>query len=56
MTDRKYVLYKRIMKNDPRAIDEIESLEEAKEIIKMMAGEAYLNEKIYQLIKEEIYE
>ena len=34
MNDRKYGLYKRIMKHDPKAIDEIESLDEAKEIIK----------------------
>lgn len=30
-------LHKRIMKNDVNAIDEIETLEEAKEIIAMMA-------------------
>lgn len=47
MTDRKYNLYKRIMKHDQKAIDEIESLEEAKEIIKMMASNVYLNGIIY---------
>ena len=31
-----YELHKRIMKYDPNAIDEIETLEEAKEIIKMI--------------------
>ena len=41
MNDRKYGLYKRIMKHDPKAIDEIESLDEAKEIIKMMAGQIH---------------
>lgn len=49
MSDRKYELYKRIMKNNPNAIDEIESLEEAKEIIKMMANNIYLNRMIYML-------
>lgn len=48
MQDRKYGLYKRIMKHDPKAIDEVESLEEAKEIIKMMTGNVYLNGEIYQ--------
>ena len=31
-------LYKRIMKQDITAIDEIESLDQAKELIKMMAN------------------
>jgi predicted AAA+ superfamily ATPase len=31
-------LYKRIMKQDVTAIDEIESLDQAKELIKMMAN------------------
>ena len=48
MSDRKYGLYKRIMKHDPKAIDEIKTLEEAKEIIKMMTGNVYLNGEIYQ--------
>lgn len=38
MNDKKYGLYKRIMKRDPKAIDDIESLEEAKDIIKMIIG------------------
>lgn len=49
MSDRKYGLYKRIMKHDPKAIDEIESLEEAKEIIKMITGNIYLNGQVYQV-------
>ena len=36
MDNRIYGLYKRIMKHNPKAIDEIETLEEAKEIIKMI--------------------
>lgn len=42
-----YGLYKRIMKHDPKAIDEVETLEEAKEIIKMMTGNVYLNGEAY---------
>lgn len=38
MSDKKYGLYKRIVKRDPKAIDEIESLDEAKDIIKMIVG------------------
>lgn len=41
MSDRKYGLYKRIVKRDPKAIDEIETLEEAKEIIKMLVGSTH---------------
>lgn len=52
MLDRKYGLYKRIMKKDPKAIDEIESLEEAKEIIKMITGNIYLNGQMYQMNQE----
>ena len=33
-----YGFYKRIVKRDTKAIDEIESLEQAKEIIKMLVG------------------
>ena len=43
--DRIYGLYKRIMKHDLKAVDEIESLDEAKEIIKMITGNTYLMEK-----------
>ena len=49
MNDRKYGLYKRIMKRDPKAIDEIENLDEAKEIIKMIMGSTYLNGDFYQI-------
>lgn len=38
MSDRKYSLYKRIMKRDPKAVEDINTLEEAKEIIKMLVG------------------
>lgn len=51
---RKYGLYKRIMKRDPKAIDEIETLEEAKELIKMITGNVYLNNEMYSL-QEEYY-
>lgn len=43
MSDRKFGLYKRIMKRDPKVIDEIENLEEAKEIISMIMGNQCLN-------------
>lgn len=49
-----YGLYKRIMKRDPKAVDDINTLDEAKEIIKMMAGNVYLNGEIYQLQQEYI--
>lgn len=52
MADRKYGLYKRIMKRDPKAIDEIETLEEAKEILKMVTGNVYLNGEVYQTTQE----
>ena len=52
MSDKKYGLYKRIMKHDPKAIDEIETLEEAKEIIKMIVGNVYLNGERYQMEQE----
>ena len=52
MTGEIYGLYKRIMKKDPKAIDEIKTLEEAKEIIKMMTSNVYLHGKIDQMIKE----
>ena len=47
MAENKYGLYKRIMKRDPKAIDEIETLEEAKEILKMVMGNTYLNGEFY---------
>jgi hypothetical protein len=37
------------MKRDPKAIDEIETLEEAKEIISMITGNVYLHSEVYQL-------
>lgn len=37
-TKNTYGLYKRIMKRDPKAIDDIQTLDEAKEIIKMLVG------------------
>lgn len=46
-----YSLYKRIMKRDPKAIDEIESLEEAKEIIGMMLGNHYMHNMAYEMLK-----
>lgn len=51
--EEKYKLYKRIMKRDPNAIDEIKTLEDAKEIIKMITGNVYLHGKIYQIIQEQ---
>lgn len=52
MSDKKYKLYKRIMKRDPKAIDEIETLEDAKDIIKMMTGNVYLHGEAYQMEQE----
>lgn len=46
-----YDLYKRIIKRDFIAIDEIETLEQAKEIIKMMVGNVHLNVAYNQFIK-----
>lgn len=51
MDDRKYGLYKQIMKRNVKAIDEIESLDEAKEIIKMIMGNTYLNGETYNFDK-----
>ena len=51
MIENKYGLYKRIMKRDPKAIDEIDSLDEAKEIIKMIMGNTYLNGEVYNFDK-----
>ena len=48
-----YGLYKRIMKHDPKAVDNIQTLDEAKEIIKMITGNVYLNGEIYEILKEE---
>lgn len=46
-----YSLYKRVMKRDPKVIDEIESLEEAKEIIGMMLGNHYMHNTAYEMLK-----
>ena len=48
-----YGLYKRIMKHDQKAVDDIQTLDEAKEIIKMITGNVYLNGEIYEIFKEE---
>lgn len=47
-----YGLYKRIMKRDPKAVDDINTLDEAKEIIKMITGNVYLNGEMYNLQQE----
>lgn len=56
MFSRIYELYKRLMKYDIKAFDEIETLEEAKEIIKMMVSSQYLHNQAYQMIKGNIKE
>ena len=43
MDSKIYELHKRIMKNDMDAIDKIETLEEAKEIIKMIVSNIFLS-------------
>ena len=48
-----YGLYKRIMKHEPKAVDNIQTLDEAKEIIKMITGNVYLKGEIYEILKEE---
>lgn len=48
-----YELYKRIMKHDKKAVDEIESLEQAKDIIKMIIEKNhiyYRQETMYPII------
>ena len=47
-----YSLYKRIMKHEPKAVDDIQTLDDAKEIIKMITGNVYLNGEIYEILKE----
>lgn len=49
-----YGLYKRIMKHDPKVIEEIGTLEGAKEIIKMITGNVYLNGEVYQMMDDNI--
>ena len=46
-------LYKYIMKHDLKVVDDIQTLDEAKEIIKMITGNVYLNGEIYEILKEE---
>ena len=41
------------MKHDPKVVDDIQTLDEAKEIIKMITGNVYLNGEIYEILKEE---
>ena len=41
------------MKHDSKVVDNIQTLDEAKEIIKMITGDAYLNGEIYEILKEE---
>lgn len=48
-----YELYKRIMKHDQKAVDEIESLEQAKDVIKMIIEKnhiSYRQEVMYPII------
>jgi len=44
------------MKHDLKAIDEIQSLEEAKEIISMITGSPYLDGEVYQIESEKMTE
>ena len=43
-----YGLYKQVMKNKPDAIDKINTLDEEKQILKMITGNIYINGKIYE--------
>ena len=47
-----YQKYKQIMKRKLNAVDEIKTLEEAKEIINLMTGNTYLNSLPYLIISE----
>ena len=55
-----YGLYKQIIKNKPDAIDKINTLDEAKQILKMITENIYINGKKYESLdkiskkKEEI--
>lgn len=42
------------MKRDPKAIDAIASLEEAKDIIKMMTGNVYFGSEVYRTMDDNI--
>lgn len=48
----RYATYKAIMKHHQNAMDEIHTLEEAKDIISMITGNIYLNGEIYQMEQE----
>lgn len=54
--DNIYGLYKRIMKHDPKAVDDIQTLDEAKEIIKMFATSrvVYFNNEMYEKLYENL--
>lgn len=52
MNENIYQLYKQIMKRKLNAIDEIKTLEEAKVIITMMTGNAYLDSLPYLIMSE----
>lgn len=52
-----YSLYKRIMKYDPKAIDDIQTLDEAKEIIRMLSSKmVYFNNEMYEELYEKLQE
>nr|DAH11401.1 MAG TPA: hypothetical protein [Bacteriophage sp.] len=52
-----YSLYKRIMKHDPKAIDDIQTLDEAKEIIRMLSSKmVYFNNEMYEELYEKLQE
>jgi len=50
----RYKIYKSIMSRKPEAINEINSLDEAKEIISMIAGDITPKGEIYQTISKEM--
>ena len=56
MNSKIYDLYKRIMKNDVKAVDEIETLEDAKKIIKMIVSDLVLFILEYKQMKKYIKE
>lgn len=52
-----YDLYKRIMKHDPKAVDDIQTLDEAKEIIKMLVSRViYFNNEMYEELYKKLQE
>ena len=59
MADNIYGLYKKIAKRDPKAIDEIKTLEEAKEIIKMLVSSAHgikIDNSLYHMDFDKMFE